>query len=107
MDEQIEDALRIHEPGDALVRALRSFLERGSHLLLVDANEQSITSLIARATWRRSFHNFTLIVNTTAMGLIRKSSDTWKFIPIRKTLSREPSSPISSFIVAIPKITIW
>jgi hypothetical protein len=48
VDEVIEIALSQYEPGAALMRALRIFLERDSYLLRVDANERSITFQIAR-----------------------------------------------------------
>ena len=48
MNADIEAAFGLHPAGAALLRAIRTFLDRDSYLLEVDANERSITSLIAR-----------------------------------------------------------
>ncbi|MDE2462512.1 MAG: hypothetical protein KGO02_02175 [Alphaproteobacteria bacterium] len=48
MDEKIEAVLTEQPPGKALLRALKTFLLCDSYLLEVDANERSITFLIAR-----------------------------------------------------------
>jgi hypothetical protein len=48
VDENIEASLAAKEPGAAVIEALRSLLDRDSYLLQVDANERSITYLMAR-----------------------------------------------------------
>jgi hypothetical protein len=48
MDAELEAKFASQPPGGALLRAVQQFLSRDSYLLEVDANERSITSLIAR-----------------------------------------------------------
>jgi hypothetical protein len=43
LSEQQKEYLRRHAPGDAVIFALHTLMERDAHLLDVDANERSIT----------------------------------------------------------------
>lgn len=48
MNEEIEAVLAAKEPGTAVIAALRAFLANDAHLLNVDANERSITHILAQ-----------------------------------------------------------